>query len=244
MSVWYAIPSKRSQEEAEPCLTAWRERGYKIALWLDEPRAGLDDIHYVRFGAYPGYAQAVNALVKHILAEDEYAEWIVTGGDDVFPDPNHTAQEIAEKCNWHFGSRLSAVISGDCDPRGYFPSSHTFGVMQPTGDGHGIETIAGSPWMGREFCERINGGNGPLWPEYTHAFVDNELQEVAKMLGIFWQRRDLTHRHDNWMWTTGVRPAFLDQAYSPEHWNKYLPLFFARRAAGFPGHQPLISVNA
>jgi hypothetical protein len=35
MSVWYCIPSKRPPEEAEKCLKLWRERGYKIALWVD-----------------------------------------------------------------------------------------------------------------------------------------------------------------------------------------------------------------
>ena len=46
----------------------------------------------------------------------------------------------------------------------------TFGVMQPTGDRWGerngiatIDRIAGSPWMGREFCRRMYHGSGPMY---------------------------------------------------------------------------------
>jgi hypothetical protein len=118
--------------------------------------------------------------------------------------------------------------------------------MQPTGDpwrdtmGRIIERIAGSPWLGRAFCERVNRGNGPWWPEYTHCFGDEELQCVATRLGIFWQRNDVTHHHDNWARAHGDAkdmPEFLRDANSPQHWAKYKALFEIRRASGFAGSE-------
>src|SRR5258708_96797 len=125
-------------------------------------------------GPYPGYAQAVNGLVRGVLEWDPTCNWIVTGGDDVFPDPNHTADEIAEQCRQHFAWQNCRV-----NPEGiYCPPERrnalnrefeTFGVMQPTGDSYGEQPslpsdhpmrgsyatrVCGSPWMGREFCLR------------------------------------------------------------------------------------------
>lgn len=240
MSVWFAIPSKRPPAEAEKVLRLWRERGYKIALFRD---VGDDVIACDRFICrrdYPGYAVAVNTLVKDILDRDPEAGWIVTGGDDVEPDLAHTAEEIAAQCEAHFHG--------------------TFGVMQPTGDRWGddarsrrkygedrgayIDRICGSPWLGRAFCERTYGGNGPFWPGYTHMFPDEELQEVATKLGVLWQRRDLIHTHRHWgrkeNATTADIPAFLAAVNTPEHWKTASELFQSRKAAGFPGHEPLV----
>src|SRR5216683_3069212 len=178
MSVYLCIPSARMASEVDSTLAIWRERGYRIALWRDTPDdAPICDL--LLTGKYPGYALAVNALAAEVLSHDAQCEWIVTGGDDTEPDPNHSPEQIAAQCRDHFGS--------------------TFGVMQPTGDRWGdsksayIDRVAGSPWLGREFCQRVNGGNGPLWHEYFHMGVDEELQAVAERLGVFWSRRDLTH---------------------------------------------------
>jgi hypothetical protein len=107
-----------------------------------------------------------------------------------------------------------------------------------------IDRVAGSPWIGREFARRMYGGNGPYWPKYTHQFVDEELQEVAIKMGCFWQRRDLIHLHEHWgreqMQEGGYRvPPHLLEANSPQHWRKYKQLFESRKAAGFPGHEPI-----
>ncbi len=166
------------------------------------------------------------------------SEWIVTGGDDVEPDPDHLPEQIATQCWNHFYIPDDSTISG-------LSGVGTYGVMQPTGDpwedsmGRVIERIAGSPWMGREFCLRANRGKGPLWPEYTHCFVDEELQCVAQKLGIFWQRPDLVQIHNNWQRDARGMPEFLREANSEEHWRKYSTLFKSRKEAGFPGHDPL-----
>lgn len=104
-----------------------------------------------------------------------------------------------------------------------------------------IDRVAGSPWMGREFCLRVNQGRGPLWPEYFHIGCDEELQAVAKRLGVFWQRPDLIHLHRHWGRDAGKSnmPEFLKRANSTEEWNAYKKLFTEREAKGFPGSEPL-----
>jgi hypothetical protein len=255
LSVWLTIPSARPVEEAEPVLKQWRERGYKIALWTDSCAPGLTPQYRISETAhvemqhtpetYPGYAVAVNKLIRHVMRRYDDADWFVTGGDDVLPDPNKSAEEIARECSDHFRN-LNIERTGET-----IEVHPTFGVMQPTGDRFAqgsIDRICGSPWMGRSWCERINQGKGPLWPEYTHCFVDEELQNVALKYGVLWQRRDLVHLHKHFQRESDdlnsnaipmPTPAHLKEATSPEHWAKYKTLFESRKAAGFPGHQPL-----
>ena len=279
MSVWYCIPSARPPEEAEACLSKWRDHGYKIALFVDwnPPGAPLDtrisrgDImlmgggrfapkfdpqtkipyapgtktHPPNFNEYPGYAQATNALIAEVLARDPSCDWCVAGGDDIDPDANHTADEIAAQCSEHF-ARIHTQNRGDWAAEDYRRLA-TWGVMQPTGDrfdGGSIDRICGSPWLGREFCRRVNQGRGPFWPEYTHMFSDEELQNVAVKLGVLWQRPDLIHYHNHFQRVPGTdfgqratTPPHLAEAYSPEHWRKYKALFEARKATGFPGSE-------
>jgi hypothetical protein len=246
MSVWLCIPSARPPTEAEKCLAKWRKQGYKVALWRDNAD-GISQIgdgwEILHIGKYPGYAQAVNSLIATVMDNHPDAEWFVTGGDDVEPDMHHTAEEIAAQCREYFGSvpRLTnlAMQAGE--------SFETFGVMQPTGDrfaGGSIYRICGSPWMGREFCKRINRGKGPLWPEYTHMFVDEELQNVAIKYGILWQRRDLIHLHHHFTRHGSIAvstppPEHLVKWNTREHWDASKAIFTARKAAGFPGSGPL-----
>lgn len=244
MSVWLCIPSARPSIEANRNLELWRQMGYKIALWRDHfEDAPIHD--KLAVGAYPGYAVAVNRLAKLVLAEDPDCNWIVAAGDDTQPDLAHRAQVIAVQCTAHFCTQVRVQMSDFAWERS-LPG--TFGVMQPTGDrwadhlGVIIERIAGSPWLGREWCERAYGGQGPLWSEYTHCFADEELQLVAQKLGVFWQRPDLSQHHGNWARERGDAadmPTFLREANSPWHWDKFGRLFRQRKADGFPGHEPL-----
>lgn len=250
MSVWFCIPSKRPPEEAEKCLKLWWEHGYKIALWLDAVPDYEPKCHKYLTGLYPGYPTAVNNLVKSILAIDPQAEWFVTGGDDIEPDANHSAEEIARECSAYFETPRNLPEGWKVWPPMW--NWATFGVMQPTGDKWGdrngpyIERVAGSPWMGREFCRRMYQGKGPLCEEYFHMGEDEELQCVATKLGVFWQRPDLIHFHRHWgrepnnqPGQTSNRPAFLERANSPEEWRKYKELFRIRQQLDFPGHEPL-----
>lgn len=260
MSVYFAIPSARPPAEAEPHLRLWRERGYYIALLRQGEPISCDLLEMTP--TYLGWAASVNFLVKRILAEDTEAEWIVTGGDDYEPHVGKTAGQIAFECGRHFGEsqqvyRMEPTISNieKAPQQGRFHWS-TFGVMQPTGDRWGddgvggypkgsayIDRICGSPWMGREFCERMYSGTGPLYAGYHHMFADEELQNVAIKLGVLWQRRDLTQKHCHWGRRPDAQmkdcPDFLLPVNSPKHWSESKALFGARKAAGFAGHEPL-----
>ncbi len=254
MNVWFCIPSKRPPEQARPVLEAWRDMGYRIAVCRDEGDAGVypyDLAHHFQGQRYPGYAVATNSLISAVLQEADWSKlggdtrWCVIGGDDVWPDPNKRADEIARECQEEFWYRATQATHHD--PSEVDDSEGTFGVMQPTGDpwadgqGRIIERIAGSAWIGREFALRAYSGNGPLWPEYRHMFPDEELQCVAQKLGVFWQRPDLTQRHKHWARKVGATkedmPEFLAEANSAAHWAKYKAIFQERKAAGFPGHE-------
>lgn len=288
MSVWLTIPSARPPAEADVALSKWRAQGYQIALWRDSEfdYCRSDNAGSAEIGApiYPGYARAVNELISLVMSVDQAAEWFVIGGDDTLPDPDHTADEIAEQCRVRFtglnwpprGSSLGMSTpweflryAGPSDQH----NASTFGVMQPTGDRWGenpdhprvdmrsayIDRVAGSAWLGREFCKRVNGGRGPLWSGnpnaereidrqgYKHMWVDEELRHVAVRLGVYWERRDLTQHHAH----AGRVPNYSSDMIPPhlrkwtvgeegrKHWKESETLFFSRRDAGFPGSEPL-----
>lgn len=220
MSVWFAIPSARPPAEAEERLSKWRAQGYKLAIWRDHPESVDCDLE--ARGDYTGYYGSINLLTKHILAEYPDAEWIVTGGDDMEPDAAHRAEEIAAQCRERFGG--------------------TLGVMQPIGDrwGHNghiyAERVAGSPWMGREWCQRAYRGQGPMWQEYWHYYGDESLQVVATRLDLFWQRKDLIHFHHHYMRKPGAPiPAF--HANAARRFQSDGLIFQRRKAANFPGYE-------
>jgi hypothetical protein len=196
---------------------------------------------------------ATNALAKDVLETDSQCDWIIAGGDDVDPDPNHTADEIARECSEYFDDLyMFRCEDGNDFARAMTSEQYsTFGVMQPTGDrfaGGSIDRIAGSPWMGRAWCERINQGRGPLWPDYLHVFADEELQNVAIKYGVFWQRPELIHLHHHFQRESDALdskavpraiPPHLIEANSKDHWYKFKTLFNERTRTGFPGSEPL-----
>ena len=243
--------------EANVALGKWRERGYKIALWRDDQYAPQNEAYAIDCHAiptelccdimivspkYPGYAVAVNTLIAHVMEKDSEADFFVVGGDDTFPEPTKTAEQIAVEFTTQSGG--------------------TFCVFQPTGDrwqdtpasramfgenrGALIDRVAGSAWIGREFAKRINGGKGPYHPGFTHMFSDEYLQCIAEKHGVFWQRRDLTHYHAHAQRTDGVevgpskpQPAHLEKWNTRQHWDESKALFESLKAHNFPGSEPL-----
>lgn len=258
MSVWFCIPSKRPLKEANACLEAWRDMGYGVAI-LRELKDGRPACANVCLPTvqYLGWARSVNLLIASTMAYEENVEWFVTGGDDYYPDRHKRAAEIASECRVIAAALYTRHFRqgpGDFYPRG------TFGVMQPTGDtwsdrhGRIIERICGSPWMGREFCRRMYHGGGPLYNGYYHNFADEELQNVAQMLGVFWQRPDIVQEHRHWATKqpksathTGLpgdvrnMPEWARKINDPHDsdWERSKALFAKRKASGFPGHEPL-----
>ena len=184
MSVWVAFPTCNA-ERARAAIAAWSEQGYHVAILTDDRDAtgyatrDMPDLH-IHVDAYPGYFRSVNALAKAILAVDPKASCVVAAADDMLPDQNMRAEEIAEEYIERF-------------PLGY-------GVMQPWGDTlEGTDRIAGSPWFGRAWIKQAYRGEGPLCPEYSAFYGDEELLNVAQKLGVFWGRRDLTQEHHHWV---------------------------------------------
>lgn len=246
MSVWVVMPSCRPVSEAEDCLSRWRVLGYKIAVLRQGPPVQAD--LQLPTAEYAGWGRAINLLAGDVLRLDPEASWIVGAADDYWPDPEHSADDIAQDCEieawWRRG------LSRNCRT--------TMLVMQPTGDRWGdtqstrntfgenrgaeIDRIAGSPWMGREWCEKAYQGRGPMPECYHHLYIDEELQEVATRLGVFWQRRDLTQYHNHPCRQRGYgvyAEGHLAPLYSPEAWTREKSLFEERKAAGFPGSEPL-----
>jgi len=216
-SVYFAIPSKRPAVEAEQCLSKWRAMGYKLALWRD-PGDEPIEADLIISQPYAGYHVAVNTLCREIMALDLEAAFIVTGGDDMTPDPNKDPEDITAECLAHF--------------RG------SFGVMQPIGDGWGDpQRICGSPWMGREFCRRMYGGRGPFCEEYWHMWGDEEMHEICNARGILWNRGDISHYHHHWIREKKKQPHHLDFAVTC--YEGLMPLFRQRKRNNFPGHEPI-----
>ena len=116
---------------------------------------------------------------------------------------------------------------------------HDAADWRSVGDALGpyIDRVAGSPWMGAEYCRRMYAGDGALFRGYWHMHVDEEAQAVAQMLGVFWQRRDLSHLHRHWTREGVAEPQYLSRAN--RGFSKSARLFKRRKAMRFPGHEPL-----
>jgi hypothetical protein len=146
------------------------------------------------------------------------ADIVVTGGDDITPDFKKKAEKIAAECYERY-------------PDGYF-------VMQPTGDElPGTDQICGSPWIGKGWIKRAYRGQGAFCPDYFIFFGDEELKNVAQLRGVLWQRRDLLQYHDHWTRTGGPKKTDY-QVGNDRNWNNDEAVFKARKADGFPGHEP------
>lgn len=212
--VWFVIPSA-SPEKCRKTLPLWRERGYRIAVLQNFEKGEIPADIVDWFDYYPGWPESVNILCRQVIPQS--CQLIVSGGDDMLPDPNHTAQELAAQ----FFDR--------------FPDG--FGVMQPHGDEFMCaKRYCGSPFIGRAWFENMYGGRGPMYGGYHHNYADNELYWVAKGLNALWERTDLSHFHDHFTRTGESQP---------DYWNSVKQrdlqdclLYYARVHETFPGHAP------
>jgi len=213
--VWFAVPSA-NPENCRCNLPRWRERGYRIAILQNRTRAEIPADIVVWRDAYPGWAESINILCREAVPKD--APIVVSGGDDMLPDPNHTAQDLATE----FLSR--------------FPD--TFGVMQPHGDEFlCARRYCGSPFLGRKWIDTMYGGRGPMCGQYHHNWADNELYWVARGLGALWERDDLSHFHDHFTREGRRAPDYWECVRNSDLSDAYL--YFARAYADFPGHEPI-----
>ncbi len=212
--VWYAIPSANPELCARH-LPAWRERGYRVAVLQNRVRADIPADAVVWSDTYPGWAGSVNELCARVVPRS--ADIVVTGGDDMLPEPSLSAEQIAES----FFER--------------FPDG--FGVMQPVGDTFmNTHEYCGSPWLGRAWVDRAYGGAGPMPPGYAHNWADHELRWVAEAMGVLWQRVDLAQEHAHFS-RAGAEPPEYWKAAVSGHDRADVEHFLSRLWAGFPGHE-------
>ena len=209
--VWVVWPTI-SPVKSLPMVDKWHELGYKVAILVNPPNRNdqlFSAERVVVQNKWKGFPVAANILCKIVPGDI-----VVVVGDDVYPDPNRTAEEIGVE----FLKR--------------FPD--TYGVMQPIGDKFAwTHKCAVSPWIGRTFIERAYQGRGPFWEGYYHYFSDQELQEYATSLGIFQQREDLTQFHDHWQRKENPqRPPHLMEA--KKKWRKDRHTFQIRKGKGWP----------
>ena len=219
MDVWFAIPTCNITR-ANECFEKWGRQGYKTAALVNGmPRDMASQVKAERIWyleKYPGWPTSVNILCKQLA---EHADIVVSGGDDMDPDPNRNAVSIAHDFMDHF--------------------KDAFGVMQPTGDEmEETPRICGSPWMGWKWIAEAYGGRGPMWGEYHHFYADEELKSVSEKLGVLWQRKDLAHRHNHWS-RPGGPPKTDYQLVLDQAWSRDGMLNKMRKKNDYPLHQRL-----
>jgi hypothetical protein len=233
LSAWFVIPSARPVEEAQACFDAWRAVGFKTAAVRDDPNdfTRLEVDYFLTITPYPGWATSINRCAKEVLASDPECVIIASGGDDVWPDSNFPVDRVESEFRHHFNGWLGVMQATGAVP-GYVPWSKA--VI----NGRAVqERVAWAPMIGRDWCLRAYGGNGPFWPEYRTFFADESLQVVAEALGLYWQRPDMHMPHKTWKHDDGSRPHHL--LHTIAEWEPDAALFNARKAAGFPGHELL-----
>jgi len=211
IEVWCCWPTV-NMERSREMIKVWHERGYKVSVLINPPHEDTELAEAERVivqNEWKGFPVAAN-----VLCWETPGDIVVVVGDDIYPDKDHTPQEIAGDFQRHFPD--------------------FFGVMQPIGDEFGwTHKCAVSPWIGKMFIEKSYNGCGPFWEEYFHYFCDQELQEYATKLGVFYQRKDLTQYHDHWQRKEGgERPGYLLPA--KKRWHKDKKIFDGRMAKGFP----------
>jgi len=224
-NIWAVFPSA-DPERARNAIERWYNLGYHVLAQTDKD-FGIRESAYIMVREYNGYWESINFIIAGILHERSAlrADFVVAIGDDMEPDPNFTAQEIAMQMYEHFGD----------DP----------GVMQPCGDPQGKDAtgqpaaarICGSPWFNRAWIDRAYGGNGPCPPYYRQFYGDEEIKYVSEMLGCLWMRPDLTQYHLHWSWGHSQRTEY--QTENQKYWKQDQETFMGRKEKGFPGHELL-----
>lgn len=228
--VVYVLMPTAGKPHARETIDKWFARGYRIALWQD-PGAPILPHHVLIQEDYPGVWRAANVLAREVLQTHPstafdgtpvLATVCVFAGDDMDPDMNFTAQEIAAQYLERF-------------PDG-------FGVMQPCGDPqgevidgkHNAARICGSAWFGLGWAARSYGGLGPTDGRYHHFYGDESLYVVSGALGVRWMRDDLTQWHRHWSFEGGLPRQPYHERTSLQHWDTDQRVYMESKAAGFP----------
>lgn len=210
--VWVCFPTA-NDKRAEEAILKWDDMGYETIILGNDNIDPLDraimfsKANYFH-NEYKGYWWACNLLVDSVFDWGyKQADLVVLAADDMDPDPNKTAQELA---NEYFER---------------FPEGE--GLMQPCGDRQGglidgkwaSQRICGSPWFGRGWYERGLFEGKPTPEMFFHFYGDELLKDVSEALGLLWMREDVTQLHHHWSWGHGKQEAY-QARNSNEHWKK------------------------
>lgn len=211
MNIWAVWPSAEPSLREEN-IKRWQKMGYRVAI-SDGEDCKTRANRFVKIVPYKGYAHAINVLIAAVSPDI-----VVAGSDDVWPDPDHTAQEIAAM----FMER--------------FPDMD--GLMQPNKGNKRDPGLVKAPWaisawLGWRFIDRVPG---PYHEGYFHVGCDAEILGVARKRGVVWVNNDLAQFHNRWNHVRKIRrPAHLAGAYA--HKKADLALYCRRRDAGWVDYE-------
>ncbi|TVQ31336.1 MAG: hypothetical protein EA376_09500 [Phycisphaeraceae bacterium] len=215
--VWLAVASDRP-EVCRLVLPAWRERGYRVALLKIGSGWEAPADRSAACERRPGWAAAINRLGRTLIPKDAGA--VVAGADWLTPDPDLEAARLATEMLDRF-------------PDG-------FGVMLPGGaDGAGV--VRGV-WLGRGWIDRMYAGAGGLFDGHHGVAAEQEAVALATEMGVLWRREDVKQvRHPE----LGAGEVMAPVCAETEELHALdAPLHEARRAAGYPGHEPIEADDA
>jgi hypothetical protein len=213
------MPTAAAVDVANAAVCKWQERGYKVAVFRDDGAPPVDADLLIK-GVYASYPAAIQDLHLWIAGKVPDVQVIVAGADDLLPDPKYEPGQLEVQFVEHF--------------RG------TFGVMQPTGDKYaGWRDNAISPWLGLDWCKRINGGKGPYWCGYHHLYSDRELCTVATKLDVYWMNPAVTQLHEHWTRGYPDRLLWAARQRIKDREAADKALYYRREREGFPGSEPL-----
>lgn len=152
-------------------LQKWKDRGYKLAIRVDNQRnveliKPFTDL--VVTIPYAGIADTTNNIVKLLPSNYKMVLFIC---EEAYPDSNHTTEDVEK-----------IFLSN-------FPD--TFGVMGAKSDlNHSYNTIW-FPIVGRKWIEQYN-----FWPSgYKRYYCDTELTLRAKKLGKIFIDNNIKYLH-------------------------------------------------
>ena len=209
-------------DRANQAVEAWAKMGYRTLVYQDLGSTPCQ-ADVVQMGRFTGYYRIINGLVETAFCEG--ADLVTCASDDMRPDPETPANEIA-------AMYLDRFPEAD-------------GVLQATGDPQGKDEkgrpaaarICGSPAFGRGWVMRAYQGEGPFHSGYRSYFADEELYEVAKREMRLWQEPNLKIDHLHWSWGRMKKQQYHNIAQL--NWECDRELFQERKAQGFPGSKML-----
>jgi hypothetical protein len=216
----FAVFPSATVEKANAAIAAWRDKGYATLVYLDSPqmRCDADVVAYGAGGAFPGYYRVINGLAR--LAFKHGADVVTCIGDDMLP-PEQGAEWVGADYFKRFFDSLG-VYQGCGDPQGMDASGKPAAAR-----------ICGSPTFGLRWALQAYQGAGPFCDSYRSYYGDEDLFNVAGMLGMLHMEPSVCIFHRHWSFGHMERQDYHERAGA--NWERDQGIFNSRKASGFPG---------